>query len=68
MHENTKWVMDWADRMVERFGQPHDDFDWCRRLAYHMGEEGDDHPSVSAINVAHIWEKTYSPPHTKDDR
>ena len=57
MHENTKWVMDWADRMVKRFGQPYDDFDWCRRLAYAMGEEGFDIPSNMAINIAKDWEK-----------
>lgn len=57
MKGNTLWLMDWADRMVKKYGQPKDDFDWCRKLAYYMGEEGKDHPSNSAIRVAKEWEK-----------
>ena len=57
MHENTKWLMDWADRMNEKFGHPEDDFDWCRKLAYFVSEEGNDNPSNYAISVAKIWER-----------
>jgi len=57
MHENTQWLMDWADRMNEKFGPPEDDFDWCRKLAYFVDEAGNDHPSNYAISVAKIWER-----------
>lgn len=56
-HPNTKWLIDWCDRMIAKFGHPKDDFDWCRKLAYHMGEEGNDHPSEEAIKVAKRWEE-----------
>jgi len=58
MHENTTWLMDWADRMNEKCGPPEDDFDWCRKLAYFVGEEGNDHPSYQAISVAKSWERS----------
>ena len=58
MHENTKWLMDWADRMNEKCGPPEDDFDWCRKLAYFVSEEGKDHPSYYAISVAKTWERS----------
>ena len=57
MHPNTKWLMDWCDRMTEKHGNPDADNDWCRKLAYHMGEEGNDYPSNKAIKIAEQWEK-----------
>ena len=49
--------MDWNDRMVKKFGQPKTGFDWCRKLAYSVGEAGNDNPSDSAINIAETWER-----------
>ncbi len=43
--------------MIKKFGQPKTGFDWCRKLAYSVGEAGNDNPSNSAINVAETWEK-----------
>jgi len=57
MYPNTKWLMDWNDRMVKKFGQPKTGFDWCRKLAYSVGEAGNDNPSDSAINIAETWER-----------
>ena len=57
MHENTKWLMRWADRMYKKFGPPKTGLDWCRKLAYSVGEEGLDHPSDYAVSVARKWEK-----------
>ena len=48
--------MNWADRMQEIYGDCPDDFDWIRKLAYHMGEEGNDYPSDNALNIARQWE------------
>ena len=56
MHPNTKWIMDWADRMYAKFGLPKTGMDWCRKLAYSVGEGGEDHPSNYAISVAKKWE------------
>jgi len=57
MHENTKWIMAWADRMNDKFGQPDEGYDWIRNLSYVSDEAGDDHPSQKAINLAMKWEK-----------
>ena len=56
LHPNTKWLMDWCDRMTAKHGHPDSDNDWCRKLAYHVGEEGNDYPSNDAIKVAQKWE------------
>ena len=56
MHLNTIWLMAWADRMTAKHGNPDSDNDWCRKLAYHVGEAGNDHPSNNAIAVAKQWE------------
>ena len=58
MHSNTKWLIGWADRMNKKFGPPKTGYDWCRKLAYSVGEEGEDHPSDYAISVAKKWEST----------
>ena len=57
MTKNTEWLMSWGDRMYKKHGHPPNDFDWCRKLAYHMGEAGNDSPSDSAILEAMKWEK-----------
>lgn len=56
IHPNTQWLMDWGDRMIKKFGHPEIGYDWCRKLAYSIGEEGNDHPSDYAIAVAKKWE------------
>ena len=58
MHENTRFVMKWADRMYKKFGNPEDGYDWCRKLAYSVGEAGNDHPSPEAIKLAVKWENS----------
>jgi hypothetical protein len=55
-HPNTLWLMNWGDRMRMRYGRPNDGVDWCRKLAYATGEEGTDHPSNAAIEIAKKWE------------
>lgn len=57
LHANTIWLMDWADRMFKKYGHPIEGYDWCRKLAYHVGEAGNDHPSNEAIKIAEQWEK-----------
>lgn len=57
MHENTKWIMKWADRMQTKFGSPNEGFDWIRCLAYAAEEAGNDYPSPKAISLAEKWEK-----------
>jgi len=52
MHKNSKWLLDWAYRMHSKT----DGFDFCRKLAYFMGEAGNDHPSDAAIEEAKLWE------------
>jgi len=42
--------------MTAKHGNPDSDNDWCRKLAYHVGEAGNDHPSNNAIAVAKQWE------------
>ena len=56
LHPNTIWLMSWCDRMIAKYGHPKDCEDWCRKLAYYMGEAGNDHPSDQAIQIAHDWE------------
>lgn len=56
MHQNTKWLMKWADRMAKKFGNPDSDNDWCRKLAYAVDEAGNDNPSSFALSVAARWE------------
>ena len=56
MDPKSIWLMGWHDRMVEKHGHP-DKQDWCRKLAYYMGEEGNDAPSEAAIVVAQLWEQ-----------
>ena len=53
--EKSQWLIDWCDRMVAKYGQPLDDMDWCRKLAYYMGEQGNDSPSIEAIEQAKVW-------------
>ena len=52
----TEWLMAWCDRMIEKNGHPKNGIDWCRKLAYFMGETGNDNPSVEAIELAKRWE------------
>ncbi len=54
--KNSQWLMEWADRMFEKYGPPKTDVDWCRKLAYHMDEAGNDSPSTEAIDMAKQWE------------
>ena len=56
MHRNSEWLMDWCDRMIAKYGQPKEGIDWCRKLAYAVGEEGEDHPSNHALSIAEEWE------------
>lgn len=58
MHPNTQWLINWADRMNAKWGPPETGYDWCRKLAYFVGEEGQDHPSDFAIEAAKKWEST----------
>ena len=58
MHAHTKWIMAWADRIYARFGTPETGVDWCRVLAYASKEEGNDHPSHDAIELATKWENS----------
>jgi hypothetical protein len=53
---NSVWLMSWYDRMVEKYGHPRDGDDWCRKLAYYVGEAGNESPSEEAIHVAYGWE------------
>jgi len=55
--ERIIWVLHWADRMYEKYGESPSHFDWIRRLAYLMGEEGNQIPSKEAIEVAKRWER-----------
>ena len=55
--KKTTWLMQWADRMSTKYGQPQSGYDWCRKLAYAMGEQGQDSPSEDAIARAKIWEE-----------
>jgi len=57
LHQNTVWLISWCDRMIVKYGQPDDDFDWCRKLAYFMNEAGNDYPSNEALRVARSWER-----------
>jgi hypothetical protein len=57
MHPNSEWLIKWCDRMITKYGHPTYDFDWCRKLAYHMGEAGNDNPSYEAMKVAEEWEE-----------
>ena len=57
MDDNTRWIMSWADRMYEKYGHPKTGYDWCRKLAYAVGEEGNDSPSFRAIELAKKWER-----------
>lgn len=57
MNRNTLWLISWADRMFKKWGHPETGYDWCRKLAYHVGEAGNDSPSDDAIKVAQKWEK-----------
>jgi len=56
IHPNTRWLMDWNTRMFQKWGNPPSGYDWCRELAYHVGEQGNDYPSNDAIHVAEEWE------------
>lgn len=56
MHKNTKWLIAWADRMNDKFGPPETGMEWCRNLAYAMGEAGNENPSPEAISMATKWE------------
>lgn len=56
LHQNSVWLMNWADRMIAKYGQPKTGLEWCRKLAYSVGEAGQDHPSDDAIRTAIEWE------------
>lgn len=56
IHLNAAWLMAWNDRMVAKYGQPKEGIDWCRKLAYAVGEEGNDNPSNHALSIAEEWE------------
>jgi len=60
LHPNTERLMAWADRMYAKHGNPKTGYDWCRKLAYAVGEAGNDYPSDEALRVAEKWES--SPP------
>jgi hypothetical protein len=47
--------MAWGDRMLELHGHPKSG-DWCRALAYAVGEAGNDYPSDNALLKAQEWE------------
>ena len=66
MKNNTEWLMGWHDRMFDKYGHPKEGTDWCRKLAYYMGEEGNDSPSNAAITIAKVWENHN--PEDKDKR
>jgi hypothetical protein len=55
LHPNTVWLIKWADKMDVKYGPPKEGYDWCRKLAYSVGEAGNDHPSLEAIEVAKRW-------------
>jgi len=54
--KNIQWLLAWDGRMVAKYGHPQTGMDWCRKLAYYMGEAGNDSPSNDAINTAKEWE------------
>jgi hypothetical protein len=56
MHPNSQWLIEWADRMNAKYGPPKTGIEWCRKLAYFVSEEGNDHPSDMAIDIAKAWE------------
>ena len=58
LHSNTIWLIEWADRMNNKFGPPKTGYDWCRKLAYSVDEAGNENPSDYAIEVAKKWEST----------
>jgi len=53
--KNSEWLMIWCEKMIGKYGHPHEGVDWCRKLAYHMGEEGNESPSDDAIAEAKRW-------------
>jgi len=55
LHSNTIWLINWNDKMIAKYGHPETGYDWCRKLAYYMGEEGNDIPSPDAIAIAKKW-------------
>ena len=57
MHENTKWIMDWGDRMDKKFGPPDEGDSWILNLADAANEARDDYPSQKAIDLAMKWER-----------
>lgn len=57
MINNTAWLIAWDVRMVAKFGHPTEGVDWCRKLAYYMGEAGNNSPSDKAIQEAKRWEE-----------
>jgi|GEM_PF-6392486 len=54
MDPNTKWVVDWCDRMMETTGLCGAVL--CESLAEFVNESGEDIPSSQAIEVARDWE------------
>lgn len=60
--KNSAWLMEWCDRMLNKFGHPSSGVDWCRKLAYATGEAGNDSPSDEAISMAMRWEEGSCPP------
>ena len=54
--QRVSWIITWNTRMFAKYGKPNGNNDWIRKLAYHMGEEGADVPSLKAIEVAKEWE------------
>ena len=59
MNANTRFVIDWMDRMMGKT-------DFCGAifpevLASYMGEAGADNPSDQAVSVAKEWENDLTP-------
>ena len=59
MDFNSQWLMGWNDRMLAKYGQPKIGYDWCRKLAYAMNEDGNACPSADAIKKAKQWEDVF---------
>lgn len=56
--QNLMALMAWGDRMLKKYGHPRVGIDWCRKLAYHVGEAGNDSPSDHALTIARDWENS----------
>ena len=55
IHPNTRFIMDWADRMIMKTDFCFDIF--LEALVCFMGEEGQENPSDAAVEKAKQWEE-----------